>query len=178
MFLRRLSFAIALLGLACSAAFAATPATSSNPLLNEWTGPYGGVPPFDQVKVEQFKPALLAAMQQNLEEIDAIANSTDPPTFDNTIVPLERAGSALERVQAVYGVWTGSLNNDAVTRVESEMDPLIAAHGDKIIQNAKLYARIEAVYNSPAKSSLTSEQQRLVWAVSYTHLTLPTNREV
>jgi peptidyl-dipeptidase Dcp len=163
MFLRRMSFAITLLGLACGVAFAAAPTTSSNPLLNEWTGSYGGVPPFDQVKVEQFKPALLAAMERQLGEIDAIANRTDAPTFDNTILALERSGRALQRVQAVYGVWTGSLNNDALRAVESEMEPLIAAHSDKITQNAKLYARIESVYNSPAKSSLTPEQQRLAW---------------
>ena len=163
MFLRRMSFGIALLGLVCSVAFAATPATNSNPLLNEWTGSYGGVPPFDQVKVEQFKPALLTAMERQLEEIDAIANRTDAPTFDNTILALERSGRTLQRVQTVYGVWTGSLNNDALRAVESEMEPLLAAHNDKITQNARLYARIESVYNSPVKSSLTPEQQRLAW---------------
>ena len=64
-----------------------------NPLLNEWTGPYGGVPPFDRVKVELFKPALEAAMAENLAEIDKIANNTAAPTFENTIVALERAGT-------------------------------------------------------------------------------------
>lgn len=165
---RRISFAVALTTLACGVAFAAEPPTSmqiprANPLLMEWTGPYGGVPPFDQVKVEQFKPALLTAMKQNLDEVDAIANRTDAPTFDNTIVELERSGRTLNRVQTIYGVWTGSLNNDAVRAIETEMNPLISAHNDKIIQNAKLYSRIDAVYNSPNKSSLTPEQQRLVW---------------
>ena len=90
MLLRPIAFGIALV-LVCSLAFAAAP-TTSNPLLREWTGPYGGVPPFDQVKVEEFKPALLAAMEQHLEEVDAIANRKDAPTFDNTIAALERSG--------------------------------------------------------------------------------------
>jgi peptidyl-dipeptidase Dcp len=162
MLMRRMFLTLAAAGLACGVALAAAP-PSSNPLLNEWKGPYGGVPPFDQIKVEQFRPALLAAMQRNLEEINAIANRTDPPTFDNTIVELERSGRALQRVQAIYGVWTGSLSNKTMQAVETEMEPLLSAHNDKITQNAKLYARIEAVYNSPTLSSLTPEQQRLVW---------------
>ena len=137
--------------------------SSDNPLLKEWTGPYGGVPPFDQVKVEQFKPALMTAMAQNLKEIDAIANSTEAPTFDNTIVALERSGRPLARVTTIYGVWSGNLNTKEFAAVETEMEPLLAAHNDRIVQNARLFARIAAVYDSPTKSSLTPEQQRLVW---------------
>ncbi len=70
----------------------------SNPLLAPWKGPYGGVPPFDAVKVEQFKPALEAAMAEQLAEIDAIASDPAPPTFDNTLAAMERSGRALERV--------------------------------------------------------------------------------
>ena len=64
-------------------------ATADNPLLATWTGPYGGVPPFDKVKVEHFKPALEAAMAENLTEVDKIAAQTEPPTFENTIAALE-----------------------------------------------------------------------------------------
>src|SRR5215813_5420555 len=76
------------------------------PLLNEWEGPDGGVPPFDRVKIEYFKPALEEAMSQNLAEIDKIASDNSAPTFDNTIVAMERAGQTLDRVTTVYGVWS------------------------------------------------------------------------
>src|SRR6185436_15231273 len=137
---------------------------AGNPLLHEWKGPYGGVPPFDQVKVEDFKPALLAAMSEHLVEIDAIANRKDPATFENTIVALERSGQKLQRVQTIYSVWASSLKSDAFQAVEKEMAPVLAAHGDTITQNAKLFARVAAIYDSPDKSKLTPEQQRLVWS--------------
>lgn len=72
-----------------------------NPLLIKWKGSYGGVPPFDKVKVADFKPALEAAMAENLAEIDRIASDKVAPTFENTIAAMERAGSALERVRPI-----------------------------------------------------------------------------
>ena len=72
-----------------------TTAAPANPLLEKWVGPYGGVPPFDKVKIEDFKPALEAAMTENLAEIDAIASQKDAPTFENTIVSMEKAGDTL-----------------------------------------------------------------------------------
>jgi len=145
---------------------AAEAATSGagNPLLPAWRGPYGGVPPFDQVKIEDFKPALLAAMAEHLAEIEAIANRNEPATFENTIVALERTGRKLDRVSTLYGVWAGNLNTEAFHSVESEMAPILAAHRDTITQNAKLFARIAAVYDSPEKAKLTPEQQRVVWS--------------
>src|SRR5215203_7015855 len=78
-------------------------APAGNPLLEKWVGPYGGVPPFDKVKIEDFKPALEAAMAENLAEIDKIANQTSTPTFENTIVELERSGETLNHVQTIFG---------------------------------------------------------------------------
>lgn len=75
-----------------------------NPLLAKWSGPYGGIPPFGQVKVEHFRPALEAAMSEQLAEIDRIANNPAPPSFDNTIAALERSGRTLDRVSRVYDV--------------------------------------------------------------------------
>src|ERR1051325_89381 len=117
-----------------------------NPLLAEWAGPYGGVPPFDRVKVSDFKPALEAGMAENLAEIDKIANAAAPPTFENTIVALERAGRTLERVQTVYGIWASTMNGPEFQTVQREMAPRMAAFNDKITQNAALFRRIEAVY--------------------------------
>ena len=135
----------------------------ANPLLNDWAGPYGGVPAFDKVKVEHFKPALEAAMAENLAEVDAIANNPEPPTFENTIVALEDSGRRLGDVGTYYGVWGSTLNSPEFQAVQGEMNPKFAEMGDKISGNAKLFARIDAVYNSPAKAQLTPEQQRLTW---------------
>ena len=139
-----------------------------NPLLSEWTGPYGGLPPFDQVKVEYFKPALEAAMAENLTEIDKIANDSAPPTFENTIVALEKAGQTLDRVGTVYAVWQSTMSSPDFQVVQREMAPKLAAFSDKITQNEKLFNRIETVYNSPEKKKLNGEQQRLVW-LDYTN---------
>ena len=142
---------------------AAAESSAANPLLEKWTGPYGGVPPFDKVKVADLGPALEAAMAENLAEVDAIAKSTEPATFENTIAALERSGQTLRRVNTIYGIWTDNMSDTAVQAVESEMAPKLAAFGDKITQNEALFKRIEAVYNSPEKAKLTPEQQRLVW---------------
>jgi peptidyl-dipeptidase Dcp len=135
----------------------------TNPLLAEWKGKYGGIPPFDKVTVAQFKPALEAAMTENLNEIDKITNNSAAPTFENTIAELERAGHTLDRVSTAYNIWTGTMSSPEMQKVESEMDIKLAAFGDKITQNSALFKRIEAVYNSPDKSKLTPEQQRLTW---------------
>jgi len=140
-----------------------TAAAPANPLLEKWVGPYGGVPPFDKVKIEDFKPALEAAMTENLAEVDAIANQKDAPTFENTIVAMERSGDTLNRVQTIFGIWSSNMSSKDFEPIDAEMSPKIAGHSDKIYQNEALFKRIEAVYNSPEKTKLTSEQQRLVW---------------
>jgi peptidyl-dipeptidase Dcp len=134
-----------------------------NPLLGNWEGPYGGVPPFDRVKVEYFKPALEAAMAENLSEVEKIANDKSAPTFQNTIVAMERAGSTFDRVTTIYGVWGSTMAGPEFQVVQREMAPKLAAFGDKITQNETLFKRIEAVYNSLSKKNLTPEEQRLTW---------------
>ncbi|MDQ1728399.1 MAG: peptidyl-dipeptidase Dcp, partial [Pyrinomonadaceae bacterium] len=136
---------------------------ATNPLLAKWEGPYGGLPPFDRVQVSQFKPALEAAMAENLAEIDRVARDTNAPTFANTIVTLEQAGQTLDRVQTIYGVYGSTMNGPEFSVVQREMAPRLAAFGDQITQNAALFKRIEAVYNSSDKKKLTPEEQRLVW---------------
>ena len=144
------------------AAGAASP-TSPNALLREWAGPYGGVPPFDAISVSDFKPALEAAMAEELAEVDRIASDPAPPTFENTIAALERTGRKLDRVTTAYGVWSSTMNTSDFQPVEREMAPRLAAHSDRITQNSALFRRIDAVYASPAKAELTAEQQRLAW---------------
>jgi len=135
----------------------------ANPLLAPWTGPYGGVPPFDKAKVDYLKPALEAGMAQNLAEVDRIANDPAAPTFENTIAAMERAGRTLDRVGTVYGIYSSTLNDDAVQAVEREMAPKLAAFSDQITQNSKLFERIAKVYDARETSGLTAEQKRLAW---------------
>ncbi|MCU0238984.1 MAG: M3 family metallopeptidase [Pyrinomonadaceae bacterium] len=136
--------------------------TEQNPLLSEWKGQFGGLPPFDQVKISQFKPALEAAMNENLAEIDKIANNTAAPTFENTIVEMERAGKTLNQVGVIYYIWSENMNNDEFAEVEKEMSPKLAAFYDKITQNENLFKRISTVYQNRKKSKLNAEQLRLV----------------
>jgi len=135
----------------------------ANPLLEEWNGPYNGVPPFDKVVVADFKPALEAGIQESLTEISKIADDSTAPTFENTIAALERSGKTLTRVQTIYYIWSSSMNTQEFNNVQREMAPELAAYSDQVTQNEKLFRRIETIYQSPEKSKLTAEQQRLVW---------------
>ena len=142
----------------------AAPETAfANPLTAKWEGPYGGIPPFDKVKVSDFKPALEAAMAENLAEIDKITANKDAPTFANTIEALEKSGTTLDRVTTIYGIWGSNMSSPEFEPVETEMDPALAGHQDKITQNDALFKRIEAVYNYKNKKKWTAEQQRLSW---------------
>ncbi|MET0518705.1 MAG: M3 family metallopeptidase [Burkholderiaceae bacterium] len=138
-------------------------APALNPLLAPWGGPHGGVPPFDQVRVEQLGPALDSAMASQRRELRAIAANPSPPTFDNTIAALERAQATLGRVRTIYDLWTGSLKTPQVEALEQRMAPKLAAFGDELVQNKRLFKRIDAVYANAAQAGLSAEQQRLAW---------------
>lgn len=135
---------------------------NDNPLLKDWTGAYGGVPAFNEYKISDFKSAMEFAMQEKLNEINAIANNTKPATFKNTIEALEKVGKKLSRVSAVYGIYSSNINSPEFEPIENEMEPKLASISDKLYQNTKLFKRIQTVYNSKDKSKLTKEQQRLV----------------
>ncbi|HEV7915128.1 MAG TPA: M3 family metallopeptidase, partial [Albitalea sp.] len=151
---------LALAGMLAGGAVAA-PALS-NPLLAPWRGAHGGVPPFDSIRVEHFKPAIDAAMRDARRHIAHIADNPAPPSFDNTIVALERAGRTYDRVTTLYWLWSGSLSSPALRDLDHEMKPKMAAFNDELVQNEKLFRRIAAVQASPALRRLTPEQQRLV----------------
>jgi peptidyl-dipeptidase Dcp len=138
-------------------------ATGTNPLLQVWTGPYGGVPAFDEIKVEHFKPALEAGMEENLVEINAIANNRMATTFENTIAALERSGKTLGRVTSVYYTLSGTMSTPEFRAVEREMGPKLAGFSDTIFQNEGLFRKIEHVYQRMDELKLTPEQKRLTW---------------
>ncbi|HTN51752.1 MAG TPA: M3 family metallopeptidase [Anaeromyxobacter sp.] len=144
---------------------------AKNPLLAPWTGPYHGVPPFAEAKVELLRPALEAAMAEQLAAVDRIAADPAPPTFENTLAALERSGRSLDRVGSIYGIYSSALSSPAFQEVEREMAPKLAAHQDKITQNEKLFSRIEAVYDGRETSCKTAEQKRLAW-LYHTNFTL------
>jgi peptidyl-dipeptidase Dcp len=136
-------------------------AAANNPLLKEWSGRNGGVPPWDQVKPELFKPAYLAALDMQRAEYAAIANDPAPPTFANVIEAMQRAGRPLGRVDVLFGVMTNNMNSPAYQALDKELAPILSAADDEITFNEKLFQRIAAVYEARERSGLTAEQQRL-----------------
>lgn len=134
-----------------------------NPLLAPWDGAFNGTPPFDKVKIADFKPAFEIAMAENIAEIDKITSNTATPDFENTIAAMERSGRTLARVRAIYDIWSSNMNTPEFEPIETEMEPKLAGFYDKITQNPLLFKRIEAVYTAKNKKKLTAEQQRLVW---------------
>jgi len=159
--MKRRSFLAASAALAASSALPKGALAAPLPMTQAWTGPFGGVPAFDKVKVSDFIPAMTQAMAAELAEVTAIADNKAAPTFENTIIAMEKSGQVSLWVQTFYGIWTSTLSTPEVQKVETTLEPLLAAHYDKIVQNPALFARINAVYN--ARKSLTPEQQRLTW---------------
>lgn len=133
-----------------------------SPLLAEWTGPYGGVPAFDRMDLAQLEPAMLQAIELHLAEIDAIATNPDPPTFENTIVALERAGAAMERLEVYNGIWNSNLSTPEYREIEARLAPIESEYRSTITQNRALFRRIEAVHRAPETAARTPAEQRLV----------------
>jgi peptidyl-dipeptidase Dcp len=133
----------------------------SNPFYAPSSLPFRA-PPFDKIKDEDFQPAIEAGIAQQQAEIQAIANSPEPPTFDNTIVAMEKTGQLLDRVSAVFEGVTGANTNPTLQKVKTLEAPKLAAHQDFIFLNAKLFARIAAIYKQRASLKLDPESLRLV----------------
>ena len=137
-------------------------AMSDNVLIQEWTGPYEGVPAFDKMSVDDIKSALEEAMKLNLEEIEAIANNTEPATFENTIVAMESAGKPLNGVFAYYGIMGSNVSTPKFRTIQSELAPKLSDFRSQISQNEKLFQRIKTVYDASQKTPLESQEQRVV----------------
>ena len=132
-----------------------------NPLVAAWSGPYGGVPPWDSVRPEVFSEAFTTALAEERAEMDAIASSTEPPTFRNTIEAFDRSGRTRTRVGRLFAVATENITNPQYQALEREWEPKLAAASDAIFMNSRLFARIAAVYGSVPSSQLALEQKRL-----------------
>lgn len=144
-------------------------AQGKNALLEIWTGPYGGVPAFDTYSPEMFGAAFEASMASYRRDIARIADNPEPPTFANTLEALEESGRDYQRVSALFGVYTSTMNTQQVQALDREWRPRFAALHDEVIQNGKLFARLKAVYEGDLGKS--PEQKRLAWVYynQFTH---------
>ena len=133
-----------------------------NPLLSEWKGPYGGVPAFDKMQVDLVKPAIRKGMELHLADIDRITANTEDPTFENTIIPLEKAGQELDRAFTYYGIYSSNVSSPEFREVQKELAPEISEFSSKISQNEELFKRIKTIYEKSQKKPLDSAKQRVV----------------
>ena len=137
-------------------------AMENNMILAEWTGPYQGVPAFNKMKVEMLKPAIMKGMEQHLKEIDSIAGNAEAPTFENTIIPFEKTGAALDRAFTYYGIFSSNLSSPEFREIQKELSPKISEYSSKISQNEQLFQRIKAVYEQSQEKALDSAEQRTI----------------
>jgi peptidyl-dipeptidase Dcp len=133
----------------------------SNPFYAASTLPYQA-PPFDKIKDSDYQPAMEAGMAEQLKEIEAIADDPAPPTFENTLVAMEKSGRLFTRVQNAFNAVTGANTNPTLEKIEEEEAPKLAAHADAIFLNPKLFARVAAIYNQLDSLHLDPESRRLV----------------
>ena len=134
---------------------------ASNPFARPSTLPLQA-PDFSKIKDSDYLPAILAGMAQQKAEIAQIANNPAPPTFNNTMVPLERSGQLLERAYLAFSAVSGADTNDALQAVDTKTSPLLAAHQDYIYLNAKLFNRVKTLHDNAASLNLTPEQAKLL----------------
>ncbi len=134
---------------------------AENPLLAEWTTPYGA-PPFDLIEPAHFLPAYEIALASHSAEIEAIAANPDAPTFENTMLAMENSGAQLTRISRVFFNLTSSASNDEIRAIQREMSPRLAAHSASITLNADLFARIDELFNTMDERDLTAQQRRVI----------------
>jgi peptidyl-dipeptidase Dcp len=157
-------FAVAAFLLAAKPAYSADQTASpmpDNPFFTESTLPFN-LPPFDQIKDSDYAPAFERGMSDQLKEVDAIATNPDKPTFDNTIVAMERSGRILARVSSVFFNLKDANGDDAMYKVDTDMAPKLSAQNDAIFLNAPLFARIKALYDQRSSLGLDPESIRLL----------------
>ena len=132
-----------------------------NPFFSEWNTPYN-IPDFSRIKTEHYMPAFEEGIRQQKAEIDAIVNNPEAPTFENTILAYEYSGQLLREVSSIFFNLSECENNEEMEAIEEKVTPMLAAHGDDIALNAKLFERIKAVYDQRDNLNLNPEQTRLL----------------
>ena len=135
--------------------------TTMNPFFQAYDTPYN-VPPFDKIKNEHFKPAILEGIKKHEEEINAIANASAAPTFDNTILAMENAGELLSNVNVVFSNFNSANTNKEIQNIAKETAPNLSAHRDNIYLNEKLFARVKALWDKKETLGLNLEQAKIL----------------
>ncbi len=141
---------------------AATTTPAANLLLADWTGPTGGVPPWDKVRPELFPQAFETTLAERTADYRKIADNPAKPTFANTIVPMQLAGKRYGQVMTLFGVMTGNMNTPAYQKLDREWSPKFSAASDAITFDKPLFARTQAIYDTRNSSGLNAQQIRLV----------------
>ncbi len=136
-------------------------AKGGNPFLGKYTTPFG-IPPFEQIKVEHYKPAFVKGIEEHKKEIDAIVNNKKPATFENTIAALDRCGELLNKVASVFYGQNSACTSDEMQAVSREISPLLSQHSDDITMNAALFKRVKYVYDHQSEEKLDKEQKKLL----------------
>lgn len=132
-----------------------------NPFFQAYSTPFE-VPPFDKIKNEHFKPAILEGIKRHEAEINTIANNPEAPTFDNTILAMENAGELLSNVNTVFSNLNGANTNEELQKIAKEISPNLAAHNDNIYLNEKLFARVKAIWDKRETLKLNLEQAKIL----------------
>ena len=151
-----MNLAIIPLALALAAPAPGAP-VAANPLLVEWTAPFG-LPPFGEIRPEHFRPAFEAAMASHRAEVEAIAGNPAAPTFDNTVAALDAAGERLGRVQAVFGTLVASESTDEIQSIQREMAPRLTRHRDETYLDARLFRRVNTLWEGRDALRLDADQ--------------------
>ena len=149
-------FLIIFLGLGCQ-----NNGDEMNPFLTEYDTPYQ-IPPCEKIEFSHYEPAFEEGMKQHLLEVEAIATNNEKPTFENTIVELERSGETLDKVSAVFFNLLGSNTSDEMDALAMRISPTLSSHRDSILLNKELFSRIKSVYEQKDSLELTTEQERLL----------------
>ena len=149
-------FLIIFLGLGCQ-----NNGDEMNPFLTEYDTPYQ-IPPFEKIEFSHYEPAFEEGMKQHLFQVEAIATNNEKPTFENTIVELERSGETLDKVSAVFFNLLGSNTSDEMDALAMKISPTLSSHRDSILLNKELFSRIKSVYEQKDSLELTTEQERLL----------------
>ena len=134
---------------------------SPNPFLTEYTTTFQ-VPPFDQIKIEHYMPAFEAGIKEQQDEVEAIVNNAETPTFANTILPFDKSGQILDRVSNVFFNLNECLTDDEMIAIAEQVLPMLSKHGDAIAMNPKLFERIDYVYQHRNEMDLDDQQIRVV----------------
>jgi len=155
---------VCLVFVGCQSSKETSEVSVTNPVSAKWTGPFQGVPAFDQVRVEHFKKALESSMSNIVAEAKRIGEMKEPATFENTIVPLETISEENGNAFTIFGIWSSNLSTPEVQKIEKEMAPRFADFQSQIHLNPELFQKIDSVHKAVENNeSFTAEQKRLVW---------------